>query len=375
LFKGNEMLWVAFALMTGAAILCALWPLSRRRSGPEGQARAIAFHKAQLAEIDRDVERGQLPPGEAAGARAEAARRLIAASDAAKAAPGAGDGRALSRARAAVVIVFLAIPAVTFGLYARLGSPGLPDQPILARAADPAGTGGLEAAMVRIEAHLVANPDDGRGFKVIAPVYMRVGRFDEAARAYGEALRLLGEDAQMRANYGEALTAAAGGIVTAQARVAFEKALADQADLPKARYYIGLAAEQEGDKPKAIAAYQKLLQDGPGDAPWLEVVRQRLAGLNAAPLAAIGGEAAAIAALDPESQQSAIRGMVERLAARLAQNGDDGPGWLRLIRAYGVLHETDKARDALAQARKAMAGNEAAARDLDALAREFGLGS
>ena len=63
------MQWVAFALMTGAAILCALWPLSRRRSGAEGQARAIAFHKAQLAEIDRDVERGQLPPGEAARRR------------------------------------------------------------------------------------------------------------------------------------------------------------------------------------------------------------------------------------------------------------------------------------------------------------------
>src|SRR5580698_7665084 len=115
------MLWVAFALMTGAAILCALWPLSRGRSAPQGQARAIAFHKAQLAEIDRDVERGQLPPGEAAGARAEAARRLIAASDAANATPGAGGAR--SRRRGAVVVIFLVVPAVTLGLYSRFGSP------------------------------------------------------------------------------------------------------------------------------------------------------------------------------------------------------------------------------------------------------------
>ncbi|WP_158818701.1 c-type cytochrome biogenesis protein CcmI [Methylocapsa sp. S129] len=367
------MLWVAFALMTGAAILCALWPLSRRRSGPEGQARAIAFHKAQLAEIDRDVERGQLPPSEAAGARAEAARRLIAASDVAKTTAGAGDGRASLRARAAVVIVFVAIPLVTFGLYLKLGSPNLPDQPILARAG-AAGNGDLGAALAKIEAHLIADPNDGRGFKVIAPVYMRLGRFDDAAKAFGEALRLLGEDAPMRADYGEALTAAAGGIVTAQARAAFEQALTDRGDLPKARYYIGLAAEQDGDKPKATAIYQKLLADGPAGAPWLANVRERLAGLEAAP-AAPGGEAAAIAALDPAAQQSAIRGMVERLAERLAQNGDDAQGWLRLIRAYGVLHETDKARDALVQARKAMTGNETAGRDLDALAREFGLGS
>jgi cytochrome c-type biogenesis protein CcmH len=369
------MLWVAFAFMTGAAILCALWPLSRRRSGLEGDARAIAFHKAQLAEIDRDVDRGQLPPGEAAGARAEAARRLIAASDAAKAGQSAGDGRASIRARAAVVIVFVVIPAVTFGLYFRLGSPGLPDQPILARAGDPAGINDLGAALAKIEAHLIANPADGRGFKVVAPVYMRLGRFEEAARAYGEALRLLGEDAPTRADYGEALTAAAGGIVTAQARAAFEQALTDRSDLPKARYYIGLAAEQEGDKPKATTIYQKLLADRPGDAPWLAIVRQHLAGLDGAPAAAANGEAAAIAALDPDAQQAAIRAMVARLADRLAQNGGDAQGWQRLIRAYGVLHETDKARDALTRARKAMAGDEAANHGLDALAQELGLGS
>jgi cytochrome c-type biogenesis protein CcmH len=366
------MLWVAFALMTGAAVLCALWPLSRRRSAPEGEARAVAFHKAQLAEIDRDVERGQLPPGEAAGARAEAARRLIASSDAAKAAAGAA-APSTHRRRAAVLFIFLVVPAVTFGLYFRYGSPNLPDQPILARGADAAGAGGLDSALAKIEAHLIADPNDGRGFAVVAPVYMRLSRFEEAAKAYESALRLQGEDARLRADYGEALTAAAGGIVTAQARAAFEKALAKQSDLPKARYYIGLAAEQDGDKAKAIALYQKLLDDGPAGAPWLAIVRERLAGLGA-PVAA-GGEAAAIAALDPDAQQAAIRGMVDNLAARLAQNGKDRGGWLRLIRAYCVLHDTGKAKDAMAQARKALADDAPAGRDLDALAQEFGLGS
>jgi cytochrome c-type biogenesis protein CcmH len=368
------MLWVAFALMTGAAVSCALWPLSRRRSGPQGQARAIAFHKAQLAEIDRDVERGQLPPSEAAGARAEAARRLIAASEAAKSAA-AGDLRPSARVRAAAALtIVVVVPGVALGLYARLGSPNLPDQPILSRSADPAKSDDIDAALAKVEAHLIAHPDDGLGFKVIAPVYMHLGRFDEAVKAYREALRLLGEDAPLRADYGEALTAAAGGIVTAQARAAFEMAL--PGDSPKARYYLGLAAEQEGDKAKAIALYEKLAQDAPADAPWLGALRERLAGLKGAPASApAGGEAAAVAALDPDAQQAAIRAMVERLAARLAQNGDDAQGWLRLIRAYCVLHETDKARQAMAEARKAMAGDAAAGRDLDALAREFGLGS
>ena len=366
------MLWIAFALMTGAALLCALWPLLRRRSGAQGQARAIAFHRAQLEEIDRDVERGQLPPGEAAGARAEAARRLIAASEAANSAAAPGGGRPSAPARAVVAIVIVvAVPAVALGLYARLGSPNLPDQPILSRTTDPARTSDLGAALARIEAHLIASPDDGVGFKVVAPVYMHLGRFDEAVKAYGEALRLLGEDASLRADYGEALTAAGGGVVTAQARAAFEQALAKQPDLSKARYYLGLAAEQDGDKARAISLYEALARDAPRDAPWLGVLRARLAGLKGA---SADGEAAAIGALDPEAQQAAIRGMVEGLAARLALNGNDAQGWLRLIRAYAVLHETDKARQAMAEARKAMAGDPAAGRDLDALAREFGLG-
>ncbi|MGO8798549.1 MAG: c-type cytochrome biogenesis protein CcmI [Roseiarcus sp.] len=371
------MLWVAFALMTGAALLCALWPLSRQRSGPRGQERAIAFHKAQLAEIERDVERGQLPASEAAGARAEAARRLIAASEAAEAAAPAAQGRPSVGARAAAALtIAVAVPVVALGLYARLGSPNLPDQPILARTADPARSNDFEAAIAKVEAHLIANPDDGLGFKVIAPVYMHLGRFDEAVKAYGEALRLLGEDGKLRADYGEALAAAAGGIVTAQARAAFEQALAERGDALKARYYLGLAAEQDGDKAKAAALYEKLAQDAPPDAPWLGPLRERLASLKgAAASAPASDEAAAVAALDPEAQQAAIRGMVEGLAARLAQHGDDAQGWLRLIRAYCVLHETDKARQAMADARKAMAGDAAAGRDLDALAREFGLGS
>ncbi len=68
------MIWLVFALMTGAALFCALWPLARRRVASEGEARTIAFYKAQLAEIDRDVDRGQLPEDEAQAARASKLR-------------------------------------------------------------------------------------------------------------------------------------------------------------------------------------------------------------------------------------------------------------------------------------------------------------
>jgi len=372
------MIWIVFALMTGAAVLCAIWPLLRRRREGGAETRAIAFYKAQIVEIGRDVARGQLPAAEAAGARAEAARRLIAASERGAAPVEVATG-ATDRRRAAALAILIGIPVMTLALYGRLGSPDRPGEPLFARSADPAKMDDLGAAIAKIEAHLIAHPDDGRGFKVIAPAYMRLGRFGDAARAYGEALRLLGEDALTRADYGEALVATAGGIVTGEARAAFDRALDENADIPKARYYVALAVEQDGDKPRAAQMYQKLLAEAPPKAPWAPVVRERLAALTGAspPVAKVeappAGEAAAIAALDPEQREAAIRGMVARLAARLESDGDDPEGWMRLIRAYSVLQETEKAKAALAKARQALNGNDTAKRGLDQLAKELGL--
>jgi cytochrome c-type biogenesis protein CcmH len=224
---------------------------------------------------------------------------------------------------------------------------------------------------------LAASPDDAKGWAVIAPVYMRLGRFDDAVNAYRETLRLKGESAVLRAAYGEALVGAASGVVTADARAAFDKALAEQPGLPAARFYLGLAAEQDGDKPKAIEIYQSLLGQAPAEASWAGVLQARLAALRgeAAPSApATAPTASEAPAQSDEAQQTMIRGMVERLATRLAQNGGDASEWQRLIRAYSVLHEPDKAKDALAAARKALASDAGAGRELDALAQELGIG-
>ena len=134
----------------------------------------------------------------------------------------------------------------------RLGRPSIPDEPLASRKPALETTSGIEAAIAAVEARLAARPDDGKGWAVIAPVYMRLGRYDDAAHAFAEALRILGEDPLRRAAYGEALVAAAGGVVTADARKAFDRALAEQPGQPQARFYLALAAEQDGKKANAI---------------------------------------------------------------------------------------------------------------------------
>ena len=289
------MVWFILAGIAALAVLAALLPLLRP-SPPmkaDGAANEAAFYKAQLEEIRRDVERGLLPQGEAESARAEAARRLIAAaSEPAEASPPARRTRL-----AAAVLIAVGLPAIAFPLYARLGQPMLPDEPLASRKVAPQTNGEIEAAVAAVEARLIAKPDDGKGWAVIAPVYMRFERYADAAHAYAEALRLLGEEPLRRAAYGEALVAAAGGVVTDEARQAFDRALSEQPGQPQARFYVALAAEQDGKKADAIRDYQSLLADSPPNAPWRGMVNARLAALNGAPAPAEG-----VAAI-PEAQR------------------------------------------------------------------------
>jgi cytochrome c-type biogenesis protein CcmH len=372
------MQWLVLAVFSGVAVLSVLWPLLRTPRNLSRGAIDVAFYKDQLAAIDRDAADGLVPAADAEGAKAEAARRLIAAAEAPPQ-PAASEGRVT---RYAAIAAALFVPAGALGLYAFVGHPELPDLPLSARLSEPPGRMDLMAAIAKIEAHLAQDPNDGRGYEVLAPVYMRLGRYDDAVKASEAALRLNGETPERLARYGEALVDAAGGEVTAQARHEFEAATAKDPARPLARFYLGLAAAQDGDAARARDIWETLLKDAPVGATWTVTVRQQLAalasasaeaGVAAAGPAANPALAAKIQAMPGDEQSSVIHGMVDNLAARLAQNGQDVEGWLRLVRAYSVLHEEEKAKSALNDARRNLGRDPAASARIDALARELGL--
>jgi cytochrome c-type biogenesis protein CcmH len=356
-------LWLAVALMTVAAVFSVLWPLARPaarlRSGSD-----VEVYRDQLDEIGRDRAAGLIGEREAAAAQVEVSRRLIAAADA-QAVP-AGSASGLWRRRAVAVVALVLLPLGAGSFYLLLGSPLLADRPLAPRLAAARAAPSVEAMLARIESHLERNPNDGRGWEVIAPVYLRLGRFDDAAKARRNALALNGETAERQAALGEALVFAANGVVTAAAKTAFEKAVAlDRSDV-QARYFLGLAAEQDGNAAQAASAWRALLADAPPEAPWRDFVRDALARVDAGS-AAKQAPNQEQADLSPEQRNSMIRGMVERLAARLNADGSDLDGWLRLVRSYMVLGETDKAHAAAADARRALAGDPDKLRRLDEL--------
>jgi cytochrome c-type biogenesis protein CcmH len=344
-------LWFVFALMTAAAIFAVLWPLRRGGQTSSGGSET-AVYADQLAEIDRDLAAGLIGAPEAAAARVEISRRLLAASEIKRDTPIVSN---LRWRRAGAVTALIGLPIVAVALYLPLGSPGLGDFRLSQRLAAPDVAQSLDALVAQVEAHLEKNPTDGRGWSVLAPVLARVGRYDEAVRAFRNAIAYGGDTSERRADLGEAIAGAAGGVITADAKMEFERAIAINADDVKARYFLGLAAEQDGRNEEAASIWRRMLAKAPPDAPWRPLVQTALARVGGAAAPELPGDAVAAAKQMNETERSAmIGGMVERLAVRLKQNGEDVEGWLRLVRAYIVMGNRDKAKDAVIEARQAV---------------------
>jgi cytochrome c-type biogenesis protein CcmH len=237
------LFWPIFALMTGAAVFAVLWPLGRARLAATVGEADLAVYRDQLGEIERDRARGIIGAPEADAARIEVSRRLIAAGDRAADAPAPGAQR---RRRVASIVALAGIPLAAFVLYGFVGSPGLPDAPLQARLAKPPEQQDVSILVQRIETHLVSNPGDARGWEVLGPIYLRLGRAPDAVNARTKVLQLLGSSAAREADLGEALTAAAGGVVNAEARAAFERALALDPENAKAKFFLDFAGKQQG---------------------------------------------------------------------------------------------------------------------------------
>jgi cytochrome c-type biogenesis protein CcmH len=263
-------------------------------------------------------------------------------------------------------LALVGLPLLALAVYLPLGSPQLPDFPLAERVQSADASQPLESLVAQVESHLEKNPADGRGWAVLAPVLAKLGRFDDAARAYRNVITYAGETAERRADLGAAIAGAANGIVTADAKNEFERAIALNPQEAKARFFLGMAAEQDGRTADALKIWQALLADAPADAQWRGTVQEALAQVGGGAQPGPTKDAVAAASNMNEADRSAmIHTMVDRLAARLKKDGNDVEGWLRLARAYMVLNEPEKSRTVRDDARRELGQNEAGLRQLN----------
>jgi cytochrome c-type biogenesis protein CcmH len=399
----NWLFWVIAATLALLSLGLAFAPLLRGGAGGERRASYdMQVFRDQLREIDADVARGVLTGAEAAATRIEVSRRLLAAADA----EAAERAAALSPrpARRAAPAAALALALAALGLYATLGAPGLPDQPLRARMERAAAVRAARPSQAEVEAMIAARaperapesaspedtalvarlqqalksrPDDLQGHRLLARALATLGRWPEARAAQERVLALLGGDAaaQDMVDLAEFNILAAGGYVSPEAEAALARALAAEPRNPVGRYYSGLALWQGGRPDLAYRTWSALLDEGPPDAPWIAPIEAQIGELaRAAGLPPPGAaDIEAAGQMPPDERQAMIEEMVARLAGRLAAEGGPPADWAQLIRSLGVLGRRDAAADVLADARAAHAGDTAALAEIDAAARDAGL--
>lgn len=373
--------WIVCAVFTFIAVLAVLLPFMRVKNtvaiNPAG-TNDLEVYKDQLREIVDDEARGLVSKDDANAARTEVSRRILKLSANLGSRQKSADS---SFGKLAAIGIALIMPVATWAAYSMSGSPQMPDQPFAARLEQPAANSSIEVLIAKTELHLTENPNDGQGWTVIAPVYLRTGQYEKAVLAYRKALELIGPSVKNEVGLGEALAGLNSGTIGPDAAAAFKRASDLAPNDPQPKIYLATELAQKGKYPEARTAFESILAAAPKDAPWRGIVEQSIAQLddalkNPAPALQPGPSQADVenaAGMSDADRTAMIEGMVAKLDAKLADNPDDREGWLRLIRSYTMLNNQEAAKAALVRARSGLSGNEAALSEVKALAVEMGL--
>lgn len=400
------LFWIICATLVAAiAFALALTLLRPRGQALPAGAQDLQVYRAQLAEVEKDLARGVLSPEEAARSRVEISRRLLEADRALQAA-GTAAAEAPRRGTVAAAALVVAALAGAFAIYDRLGAAGLPDAPLAGRLAeaetlyqarpDQAAAEATAAAerkaaeaqaaaagnpvpqpdpkylelMERLRQAVASRPNDPQGLALLSENEMALGNFRAGWEAQRRLIALKGDRAEA-ADYtrlGELMTIAAGGLVTADAEAAFAKALDMNPKDGLALFYVGLMMGQNERPDRAFRLWDASLRASPPEAPWVAEIAQGIETLAwlageqdyTPPLPVPAGPSAeqmqAAEGMAPADRLAMIRGMVENLNARLANEGGSAEDWAKLISSLRVLGEADRAAAIATEARTKFTG-------------------
>jgi cytochrome c-type biogenesis protein CcmH len=406
--------WIAAAgigLAVTALLLLAL--LRGRAEDAPAAAYDLRVYRDQLREVDRDLARGVIAPADAERLRTEVARRVLEADRALG--HGAGPDGTAAPPLPTLVMAGLVAAVMLGGVwtYYRLGAPGYPDLPIAARlaasedvyrtrppqaaaetaaAARAPAPGPVDPAfstlMDQLRGALKDRPDDLEGHRLLARNESGLGNYVAAVAAQRRVIAILGDsvNADDHAMLAEMMILGAGGYVSPEAEAEITRALQLDPLNGTATFYAGLMFAQVGRPDRTFSLWAPLLDRSQPDDPWVAPLRAQLMQVaseageddyvlpETAPLPGPDADAVAAAAeMTPEERQEMVRGMVAQLSERLATQGGSAGEWARLIAAYGVLGETDRAQAIWAEAQQRFAGRAADLEVVRAAAAQAGV--
>lgn len=243
--------------VVAALLLPPLW-LGRRpaASTADRQAANLAIFRDQLAELEREKAEGTLADADFEQAKRELQHRLLQ-----EAQPEAGTAAYAPSRNVALALIVL-LPALALGGYGLLGNPkGLnPTQP-RPEPAQQVTQEQIEGMVAKLAEKLKANPDDMQNWLMLARSYKVLGRYAEAANAYGKAEKVVVQNAELLADYAEALgmSASNGPSLRGKPQQLINQALKLDPQNPHALLLAGGAAKEAGDPNAAADYWEKLL--------------------------------------------------------------------------------------------------------------------
>lgn len=381
--NGTMTFWIISTALAVAVAASLIFSLLRgqRANLADTSEYDVQVYRQQLAEVERDVARGVLDADDAARARIEISRRILAADKATR-----QSGSSNNNGKLMIGLMALLLIGGSIGLYWHLGSPGYQDMALADRhafAEEMRQTRPSQAdmqkrmppfvmpqglnpdyvqLMTQLRSTVAERPEDLHGNTLLAQNEASLGNFIAAAAAQKNVLRIKGTEVSSDeiTDYAEFLVMAAGGFVSPEAEVALRTALSADEENARAWYYIGLMRMQTGRPDITFRVWDGLLRRGPADEPWIEPIKQQIGALaqmagvdykmpniGPGPDSLPGPTADDVTAADemtPEDRMEMVRGMVSNLSTRLATQGGPPEEWARLINALGVLGETDRAK-------------------------------
>jgi len=407
---GFWIIVAGLAIAIGAVL--ALTLLRGRVGDAPPAAYDLQVYRDQLKEVDRDLARGVISKDEAQRLRSEVSRRILAAD--AQLREGGEDGgqpRIAGWLAAGLIIAVIAGGGVL--IYAQVGAPGYGDLPIAKRIAAsdaaraerlsqdaaearlgpveetiPEGTSQDYLALIeQLRKTVKERPEDQQGLQFLVRSEAALGNMAAARRAQQQLVALKGDAATAadHAMLADLMINAAAGYVSGEAETALREALRLDPREPSARFYLGLYLLQVDRPDGAFRTWEALLEESTPDAPWVAPIRAQIEELAARagvkytlpPVGGLRGPTSEdmnnAAGMTAEGRQDMIRGMVAGLAERLSTSGGSAEEWARLINAYGVLGETDKAQQVWTEAQVVFAANPAMLDTLRAAAANAGI--
>lgn len=273
------ILWGALGALTALTLGLLLRPLLRPPAESAGTGPELAVYRDQLAELDRDLAAGRLPQAEAAAARREIERRVLALADrpdGGRKSESGGEPPKGGRRRPAqglAVALLVLLPAAALGLYLGLGAPELPARPLAERAADLTDRQSIEAELASLSAALHAGSEDPNVWRRAGYLLVLLGETESAVQAFQTAMMLGRElgpawESETWSLLADAIIRKNEGQVAPMARQSLARALELDPDNLLALFLSGLAMRQDGALEQAWELWLYVAETGGAELPW-----------------------------------------------------------------------------------------------------------